>query len=64
MKFRDRFSDKAKANAELYRQMNRKVIVNSVHIMYPGIEPANETLDKFQDQCEEYMFADNLPNNY
>ena len=47
MKFKDKFPEKAKANAKLYRQMNRKAIVNFVRTKFPGIEPENETLEEF-----------------
>ena len=64
MKFRTKFPKKAKANAKLYKEMNKRVIVNYIRTKFPGIEPANETLEEFQDHCEEYMLPDNIPDDY
>jgi len=64
MKFRDKFPENANANAALYQQINNRVIVNFIRTKFPGIEPANETLEEFQDYCEEYMLSDNIPDDY
>ena len=40
--------------------MNQKIIVNLVHTMYPDLDPSNEILTEFQDQCEEIMYTENL----
>ena len=64
MKFKEKFPEKAKANAELYQQMNRKVIVNYICTKFPDIKHENETLEEFQDYCEEYVLTDNLPEGY
>ena len=37
--------------------MNRKIVVNLVRTKYPNLDPSDEILTEFQDQCEEIMYT-------
>ena len=52
-----------KTNAQLYRAMNRRIVVNTIRTRYPTLDVADELLDGFQDACEDIMFRENLPED-
>ena len=43
--------------------MNKKMVVNFVPTMYPDLDPSDESLAEFKDQCEKFVYIDNLPDN-
>ena len=62
LNWKDKHPELAKINASLYREMNKRMVINTVRTRYPHLDIADENLDEFHDLCEEIMFKDNLPD--
>ena len=62
LKWKDKHPELAKINASLYREMNKRMVINTVRTRYPHLDVADKNLEEFHDICEEIMFKDNLPD--